>query len=511
MDIFIGLVCEVITTKIVARRYCFTVILFGKLFFVKCNFNIGGCMKKCKHYLLFLLAGSLLLLPVTSHYAYAISWDDIKKNISSFFSENTLQKIVPGALMAFGVAGALYYWWKSRKGGDDSGKGGENLIPKELVSTSVTLKSPKTTVSAPTIQQFQVYSQFNRDGGGPASCGYQTLLRGMQVVSAKSQNESDASIEKTLMDSIPIQVYFGPDGEWRKQIIARRKEQEFKKALDKKFISVLAQNCDDKVIALYGSQAYEPIIAAIASKKLSGDKARDLYKSSFGFLEDIMLLILKQPEVYMQYDFTDEAIQNDLAKSLEQLKNESTEALIKILQKPEMINQCFDLEKMRAEFLSKDFVLSLPQLVQELNDDPNLREDFAGEWLSDGEVEYLWNQDRSDIVPLRVNCGFKAIANFELVDNPDIPKEFDEVAVYVDENVKPSLNKKQQMFQIFGLGTMRQTGEASGTRGHWYPLVMYQSQNGERSYYIMDSASNNDRTHDENAWKIINVIEKAAK
>lgn len=429
-------------------------------------------MKHCKQYLFFLLAGALLVLPVTSHYAYTISWNEIREKVTKFFSEDRLQKIIPGAIMALGLAGSLYYWW-TRKGGGAS-------VPKSLESSE---EESSEELVAPSLKQFTVYSQFDSDGGGAASCGYQTLLRGMQVVRAKSEGESDASIEKTLMDSSPIQVYFGPKGGWRKKIIARRKNQELKKALHLKFLLALNQNCDAK--------------------------EKDLYKSALGFLEDIVVIISRSPQQRINlYDFTDQAICEYLAKSLNQLKNETNEALIEKLQLPEVISQCFDLEQMRKEFLSKDFLLSLPQLIQELNDDPDLREDFAGEWLSDGEVEYLWNQDKNDIVPLNVNCGFKAIANFELVGNPDVPQEVDEVSIYIKENIKPFLNTKWQAFAIFALGTMRQTGSTSGTRGHWYPLVMYQNKEGKRQYYIMDSAHNSDRTKDENAWKIINLIEQ---
>ncbi len=452
-------------------------------------------MNRCKHYLLCALAGALLLLPITSQYALDINW--WKEKMSQY--QETLQKTMPGALVALGVAGAMYYWWTRKKGGDDSGKGGENLIPKDLLKT-------------PTLKQYQVYSQFNRDGGGAASCGYQTLLRGMQIVRAKNGNENDVDLEKTLMDSSTIAVYFGPGGEWREDIIAWRKNQELRKALHEKFLSVLAKNCDAIVQARYGSQVYEPIIAALKSKKLTSDKARDLYASALGSLENIVMVIAKNPvELSNQYEFTDEAICDYLAKSLELFKNETNEGLIKILQQPEMISECFNLERMRKEFLSESFLFDLPQFIQIIYSNPDLSEDFAGDWLSDGELEYLWQEHRVDIVPLQVNCGFKAIGNFELVDNPQYPKEFDEVAVYVDEAIKPLLNKKRQMFQIFALGTMRQTGSSTGTRGHWYPLVMYQNQNGERSYYITDSLRNTDRTRDINAWKIINLIEKAAK
>lgn len=453
----------------------------------KFSLNIGGCMKHCKHYLLFVLAGALLFLPVTSDYAYAISWGDIKEKINNFFNENTLQKIIPGTIITLGLGGALYYWWTRRGGGGAVPKSSESSKeePSESESSEVSLLESEEELVAPYLKQFQVYSQFNGDGGGAASCGYQTLLRGMQVVNAKSEGESDEVLQITLNDSAPIAVYIGQGGEWRKDIIVRRKQQELKKMLHTKLVKALATEGDEKAI--------------------------ELYKSSLGFLEDKVIAKVKDPEKMVSpYDFTDDAIREALKKSLEQLKNDENEVLVAKLQEFNEIAHYFDFNKMRAECLSEDFILRLPDLIKKLNQRSDLQEDFAGDWLSDGELEYLWQEHRVDIIPLRVNCGFKAIANFELVDNPEVPKEFDEVAVYVDENVKQLLNKKQQIFQIFGLGTMKQTGATSGTRGHWYPLVMYQNQEGKRSYYIMDSASNSDRTKDENAWKIINLIEKAA-
>ena len=423
-----------------------------------------------KRGLFVLLAGAVLLVPVTSH--YAITLDEIKNKVSSFFSEDTFKKILP--VFAITLAAGLYYWW-TRGGG--SGSGGEK--PTSIIEQKMS--------SVPFITQFQVYSQFERDGGGGASCGYQTLLRGMQVIRDKAEHEEgdNFELEKTLMDSMPIAVYFGPDGEWRKDIIKKRKNQELKKILHEKLLTAFTPHGDNKAI--------------------------ELYKSSLGFLEDIIIVQAKDPNYsFMPYDFTDEAIQKYLKKGLDQLKNKNNEILIEKLEEPNEIAQYFDFEIIRKMCLSEDFILTIPKLNDELNQRKDLQEDFRGEWLSDGELEYLWEEHKYDIIPINVNCGFKAIANFELVDNPQYPKEFDEVAVYIDENVKPFLNKKEQMFRLFGLGTMRQTGETSGTRGHWYPLVMHQDYKGKLHYYVMDSAANHSRLRDTNVWKIINLIEKSA-
>jgi len=436
-----------------------------------------------------------LLGSVTSH--YAITMNEIKDKISQYFnfSEDSLKKVIPAAIVAFIFAGGLYYWWKGKR---DGGEGGiiktipveeEKLIEAEkpLLSLSEERK-PLIKSKIPSLTQLDVYSQMVKNtGGGAASCGYQTLLRGMQVIKAKNENDSDEDLHKILNNFDTIAVYFGDNGEWRQDIITRRKNQELKKLLHEKLLIAFIPHGDDKII--------------------------QLYKSSLGFLEDVIIVRAKDPNAkFMPYDFTDDAIQNYLKKGLDQLRNESNEILIDKIEEPNEIAQYFNFETIRQMCLSEDFILTIPTLINELNNRKDLQEDFRGEWLSDGELEYLWEEHRHDIIPVNVNCGFKAVANFQLVDNPDIPKEFDEVAVYIDQNIKDLLNKTQQMFQLFALGTMRQTGEKSGTRGHWYPLVMYQNKKGERDYYIMDSYDNHDRTDkNDNAWKIINLIEKAAK
>lgn len=161
-------------------------------------------MKHCKHYLLFLLAGALLVLPVT--YQYPISMDEVKNSITQFFSfnEETLKKAIPATIIALVVASGLYYLWKNR--------GITKFTTFEIEGHQVT--------------QFSVYSQFNSDGGGAASCGYHTLLRGMQVIQAKNQNESNAVLEQTLKSPNSIANYFGPNGIWRKVILEKRGEND---------------------------------------------------------------------------------------------------------------------------------------------------------------------------------------------------------------------------------------------------------------------------------------------
>jgi len=436
-----------------------------------------------RHYILFFLAGSLLLLPVASY--YGMSW---KEKYAKFIKDDTVQKIMPVGVLALGLAaGGLYYYWMSSNSGGEVNKSGVNL------------------------KQLQVYSQFNSDGGGGASCGYQTLLRAMQVVKAKSEDERDEDLEKTLIDQSSIPVYFGPDGQWRKEIIARRKDQKLREIMHENFISTLMPNCDDIIIQLHGEEIYRKILDNSKKNKIEelGDKAKDLYKSALGFLEEIVVVISRDPRQNVQeYEFTDEAICNYLVKSLDQVKNETNDDLVLKLQLSESITRCFNLEEMRCKFLSRDFLMNLSTLMEKIYNMGEFREDFSGEWLSDGEVEYLWEENNNEIVPRDVQCGFKAIANFDLVGNKDIDPEFDEVAIYVKDNVKQFLNEKRQFFQVFALGTMRQGSDTSGSRGHWYPLVMHQNVEGNRQYYIMDSDSNSNRLKDMNAWKIINLIEQ---
>lgn len=288
-----------------------------------------------KHWIFLFLAGSLLVLPITSH--YAMSWQDLKEKATTLINNDMVR-----AIMALGlVAGGLYYYY-FRKGSDDSGKGGGNLIPEGLMP--------------PTLDQFQVYDQFNFDGGGAASCGYHTLLRGMQVVASKNIDQNETQLKKDLMETDLIAYYFGENGRWRNAIITKRRNNE-----------------DD------------------------------------------------------------------------------------------------------------------------------------GDWLDDGELEYLWKNYKTDILSEQVECGFLAIPNFKILGT-----EHSLLEPYIRDEVRPFLNQRKKMFHIFALGTMEQLTGTIGTRGHWYPLVMYQNEEGKRHYYIMDSGSwgATNRLKDVNAWKIINLIEQ---
>lgn len=410
----------------------------------------------------------LFLSPTISHADY--SWQGVRDWALQLFNINkeSAEKFMPFALFSMGAMamGSIYYWMNKK-------------TTMRKSSDRVQLK--KAPIN---LKQFNVYSQTNSDGGGYASCGYQTLLRAMQVVKSKSEGEDETDLQKTLNDSTTISVYFGsPAGQWSKEIIKLRKNQALKKDIHARLLAAAKSTCDSK--------------------------AKNLYVSALGFLEDTVIAIANNPVAQNQsYEFTDEAIVSDLAKSLETLKNKENEDLIDKLKTSEAIKNCFNLDKMRTNCLSKEFILGLPALIKTIEQKPELQSDFQGDWLSDGEIEYIWEHHKRDIIPNDVACGFKAIANFDLVGNPDIDPAFDEVGLYVRDNIQPTMNRKQQTFQIFALGTMRQGGDTTGSRGHWYPLIMHQNKQGERQYYIMDSLSNKYRKDDTNAWKIINMIEK---
>lgn len=436
------------------------------------------------------LAICLLIVPVTSSYAAFFSnWTQYIQvptmdSISHLVDKDTAKKLFPLAILATLIG---FWYWKNKKSDDNDGRdiSATPTVPVTGVSPEVVVEAVQKLVEIkePALEQLPVYGQFNSDGGGGASCGYQTLLRAMQLVREKSLDESDIELKKTLMNPVAIQVYFGPEGEWRKAIIEKRKADEFKKVLHKKLLAALKSNDNSKAV--------------------------DLYKSSLGFLEDYILEIVNDPNrMPLSYDFTDDAIKQYISAGLKDVKSEDS-LLIQKLQNPKEMNNFFDFNAMKREVLSSEAILRLPELFKQIIEKPEFTDDFRGEWLSDGEVEFLWKYEkekRDSIVPKNVSCGFKAIANFELIGQ----EGFDEVAPYVDEKVKPLFKGNQQLFQIFALGTMRQSGDIQGTRGHWYPLVMHQHTDGNRKYYIMDSADTTNVKRldkNDNARKIINLIE----
>jgi hypothetical protein len=189
----------------------------------------------------FLLAGSLLLLPVTSHYAISVSTQEIKDSISTYFNfnEDGLKKIIPATIIAFGILSGLYYWWTKKN------KSEIGYIESFYIQDDIKLT------------QFQVFCQFNFDGGGLASCGYHALLRGMQIVQAKSNNKDDENLQKTLNDSDVVQYYFGKkgfffgkNGEWREAIMQKRQNnRDYGDWIDKEEIQYLWENNKNKFIS----------------------------------------------------------------------------------------------------------------------------------------------------------------------------------------------------------------------------------------------------------------------
>ncbi len=450
-----------------------------------------------KRVLSLFLAFSLLTVPVTTSRAYSLQgFQDWAYSLINIDRE-AAEKLMTPALLFAGILAMSGLWYWMQKKAADGGKKDEPMIPTTTVVKSqviepsaVPVPAVETNPVAPTLEQLSVYSQFNYDGGGGASCGYQTLLRSMQVVKGLSENEPITEIKKTLMQSAAIQTYFGTaNSSWRKEIIEKRKADELKKLLHPKFVSALR---------------IDP-----------NSKESELYQSALGKFEDEIVVSARNPaKSSLGFNFEDDDIREYIRDYVMQMENEDTEDatknLINKLKQPEVIDQSFNYQTMRDQVLSKKFILSLPTLVQKIDSDPDLKSDFNGEWLSDGEVELLWGWEKNQknsIIPSRVECGFKAIANFDLVGNPDIDIEFDEVASYIKDDIKPLLNQKKQLFQVFALGTMRQGSDTVGTRGHWYPLVMHQNKEGNRKYYIMDSADNANRKNDLNVWKIIKLIE----
>ena len=75
------------------------------------------------------------------------------------------------------------------------------------------------------LKQYPVYSQQNRDGGGPASCGYHTLLSHAGGTIQKCR-ESEDRLKIALMDPVVIAAYFGhSNSDWRNKIIIERKKK----------------------------------------------------------------------------------------------------------------------------------------------------------------------------------------------------------------------------------------------------------------------------------------------
>ncbi len=452
-----------------------------------------------RRFLFLLLASILLLLPVTSY--YAVSWEDIKNEVVKAVSavdKDTIKKYIPGAAVALGLAaGGLYYYLTSAKNEK------EKVIPFTVPGTESTEENVDVSLivpqdnSRPIPKQYDVYSQTNADGGGPASCGYHALLRGMQVIDAKAKNMSDDELNSTLFNRVPIVKYFNfefPLGIWREEIIERRREFAILKILRDKLNAALRkesliENYDEKIKGIYALIIRDINIEVLdAFKKYGGlGDYRD-----YEFPKDEMMKIFQKGYA----SIADE-------KLAETVKNEAT------------INTYLDLTTIVKELST----IKLPTI----NDQRN------GDWLDDGELEFLWNKQQQlrpqgkGIIANDIDCGFSPIADCSMIGEKgtiDIMQngiKIGEKMVDLD-TVIPSLKEKliekqrsqKNYFYLLTLSTAKhaRTGEViTGTSGHWYSLVIHQNKDGDRNYYVMDSFDNKKRRQDQDVQKIIDLIE----
>lgn len=426
---------------------------------------------KNKQLVVLLVTFFIATQPITSN---AFSWDSWRnvaaaplESITNYFDKETLNKLVPLAIIA-GLVG-LYYLMRKKT----------NLRGVDYYYRWV-VNQPEILA---TLSQLPVYSQINDDGGGGASCGYQTLLRSMQIVAAKINNESNELLKKTLMDQSTIAWYFGSsESKWRREIIKKRKNDEIKKLLHKKLLLGLKS---DGAVRDYDKKTIS--------------KIKELYRSSLGLIEDTILTkINDSTQLEFPYEFTDKEIKKFIKKSVPEPEGEYAYLGEKI-KTDQMIHDFFDFDVMRNELLAKDSILQLQPIIEDIKNKEEL-----GEWLNDGEMEFLWKKNKHEIIPMTAICEFKAISNFNFIGQ----EGFDEVTSYIAENIRPKLLSKEPFFQIFAIGTMTQYTDTSGSQGHWYPLVMQHKTDGTRSYFVTDSLGNGDRTHDERVLALIGMIEK---
>jgi|GEM_PF-3057916 len=436
-------------------------------------------MKKVQKSLSLVLA-CVLLLPQNALCSW--SWwqsivDSPVKAITESLDAEKFKRFLPLAVFAAFV-GVVYWMSKKQKSTDEITTVNEK---REDVAADSSIRP------AYTLEQYPVYSQFAADGGEGASCGYHTLLRAMQIVQAKSKETSAADeeqLKEDLMSSVLIPIYFGSiESDWRKKVIIERKKKALKNALHEKFLSVLQDGKDSKTV--------------------------ELYKSALGYLENIIMGLVDDVVAGNErYEFTDSAIKQYIRDGLEKLKNVENTDLINSLETSIIIQEHVNVPLTKQVIAGGESTIKPADMLKEISKKPDPEKRFEGDWLDDGELELLWNYEkekRSSLIPGDIVCDVKTIPNFNLIGQ----EGFDELTPFIEEKVK-NVWKNQPAFQVFALGTMRQTGETTGTAGHWYALVMDKDEKENYKYSITDSAGI-DRTKDKNALKVINIIERFIK
>ncbi len=406
-------------------------------------------------------------------------WENIVQkapiqSITQSIDKETTKKLSLVAIAAATLMG-LYYWMskKSKK------------VDEKPVLSAISYN----------LEQYQVYNQFDDNGGGSASCGYHALLRSLQLIHSKSSNKPEATLKNDLMSPDLIQVYFGNErSDWRKKIIMRRKKEIVKKQFEDNRSSFI--------------------------KSSENSANSELYKSALDQFKITILGWLYDAQEH--HDVDDRALVSYIGEGLEKLKQdrilykkldpEDTEINLAVdvfgeLKKYVTMQKYINFSAIRDKmFLGQDRIDGI-SLLRTVNRLPDPNNNLKGDWLYPDEIEFLWEYEKNkkdSLVPKNSVCGLKVILDPSLIGG-NIGDEF---TSYVEKNIKQYWDSRQPFYFIFILGTMEHTVESkdkmTGTSGHWYPLTVYQDENQERFYRVMDSASStNNRIKDKSVLRVI--------
>lgn len=340
------------------------------------------------------------------------------------------------------------------------------------------------------IVQLPVKSQFGSDGGGGASCGYQAVKNGIEMVLALSgkdvpdfvkqfaptsqwKKERPEHLNGTLNDAGLITTLFGGEcGTWRQLVVKERIFVQLKNKMMEDWRScvhmgAVSNNLDPEKVKNFYKSTIDALTSQCAYKILDGVVQKDPMLS---VIRNKALEVCAGKKQQEEID----------AYYLETHKNNTVGMLQDDLCSEQMVKQCVDVEKMK-----------LPQLSD--------IEDVNWQWIDGDHMQTIMKYECQQ----GVLKGIHDISYVVCDDCSLLGTEFDPNQEVLTQAVQHAAHDPRHKV-LFCIGNMHNSRESgTGTCGHWYSMVWTKDR-----CYTMDSARDNNRVNDDNIKKIIDFFEQ---
>jgi len=392
------------------------------------------------------------------------------------------------------------------------------------------------------LKQIYVANQFSAQGGGTASCGYQSFKNALYLIKALQDSESTENLETTLNDFNLINNLFGPInknsvGCWRTIIMQKRALAVFKNYLYHNLGLKELNAIEENTYIQFPTQECFPIKKnkiRNAYATLLNNYTQDAAKS---LIEGLTTQLIIHPDLFIEY--IQDHLNTSTIKNIDDfITRESSEVnntlhdnvtcddydelpglLYNYLSDIKTIEKYIDIKSITPFELSLDNTEQVFDFYNKNNSNPS---QLDGDWLQEEEIytlKKLENENNIQFIHDK-RQGLLHNLDYELTIIEDVndltgshgdsvnQEVFQEIILKSQKGInkaKTALadNAKEKYIHAFIIGTATRY---QSTHGHWFVLALYKHDN-MHEYIVMDSASNANRLYDERVKKIISLLE----